>query len=116
MTAEIKDSFSALTDEQQAVVLAAYAQRLTVVAHEGYEAGTERLSDPSVVRRVNELQHRVAGAILSRLTSTEDRYPYDVLVDIIVGEDDGLGGRLHSSFRRAWRVALGVDMGQRLPG
>ena len=115
MAAELKDTFSALTEEQQAVVLAAYAHELTILAREGYEAGTEQLSDPLLVRRLNEVQHRVTGAFLSRLMSNEERYPDDVLIDIIAGGDDAFGARLHSSFRRAWRVALGAEMGQSLP-
>lgn len=114
MIAELKDTFSALTEEQQALVLAAYALELTVLARDGYEAGTEQLSDPLLLRRLNEVQHRVSSAIFSRLKSSEERYPDDVLMDIIAGGDDGLGKRLRFSFKRAWRIAFGTEMGETL--
>jgi hypothetical protein len=115
MTAQLKDTFSALTEEQQALVLAAYAHELTVLARDGYEAGTERLSDPLLLRRINEVQHRVTAAISSRLKNNKERYPDEVLIDIIAGGDDGLGKQLRSSFRRAWRWALGAEIGESLP-
>ncbi len=112
MTAQLKDTFSALTEEQQVVVLAAYAHELTILARDGYETGTEQLSDPLLVRRLNEVQHRVTSAILSRLQSSDERYPDDVLMDIITGGEDRLGVRLRSSFRSAWRVAFGAEMSE----
>jgi hypothetical protein len=107
--------FSALTEDRQAVVLAAYAHELTIVARDGYEAGTERLSNPLLLRRLNEVQHRVASAILDRLQGNQERYPDDVLIDIVVGGGDDLGRRLHASFCRAWQVALGVPIKESLP-
>jgi|GraSoiStandDraft_4_1057263.scaffolds.fasta_scaffold825495_2 hypothetical protein len=111
MIAEIKDAFSALTEEQQTLVLASYAHELTLVARGGYEAGTEQLLDPALVRRVNEVQHRVTSAIVSRLASSNKRSPDDVLIDIIAGESERDGRRFVSSFRRAWQTALGSELG-----
>lgn len=101
MTADLKEKFLALTEQQQSLVLAAYSHDLTVLARYGYEAGTERLSNPLLLRRLNEVQHRVVGAILSRLSGNKNRYPDDVLIDIIAGGDDGFRRTLQSSFRRA---------------
>ena len=99
MTAELKAKFSALADQEQALVLAAYSHDLTMLARHGYEAGTERVADPLLLRRLNEVQHRVASAILSRLNCSKERYPDNVLIDIIAGGDDGLGKTLQSSFQ-----------------
>jgi hypothetical protein len=66
MTKELKDTFLALTEQQQALGLAAYSHDLTILAREGYEAGTERLSNPLLLRRLNEVQHRVPSVIFSR--------------------------------------------------
>ena len=104
MTSELKDKFSALSDQQQALVLAAYSHDLTILAREGYEPGTERLSNPLLLRRLNEVQHRVAGAIVSRLKGSKERYPDDVLIDIIAGGDDGFGRALQSSLRSALKL------------
>ena len=115
MTAELKGTFSVLTEAQQALVLTAYAHELTILAREGYEPGTEQLSDPLLLRRLNEVQHGVTDAIFSRLNGSKERYPDDVLINIIAGGDDGLGARLRCSFRRAWLIALGTEMGESSP-
>jgi hypothetical protein len=107
-------AFSALTAEQQVLVLSAYAFNLTMLAREGYVAGGDGLSDPRLLRRINEVQHRVTSAILSRLKDSAERYPDDVLISVIgAGESgDGVNARLRSSFQDAWRMAFGVDLGQ----
>ena len=115
MIAEMKAAFAALTEEQQTLVLASYAHELTLVARGGYEAGTEQLSDPALVRRVNEVQHRVTGAIVSRLISSKERYPDDVLIDIIAGESERDGRRFSSSFRTALQRSLGSKLGTSSP-
>jgi len=113
MTIELKDSFSALTTEQQTRVLASYAHELTLVAREGYEVGTEHLINPALVRRINEIQHRVTSTIVSRLTDCEKRYPDNVLIEIITSDSEQDGNRFTAAFRRAWRMAIrtaGTDL------
>ena len=93
-------------------MLSAYAHELTIVAREGYEAGGYGLSDPQLLRRINEVQHRVASAILSRLKGSTERYPDEVLIDVIGAGagSDSMSARFRSSFRRSWRIALGHDL------
>ena len=107
-------AFLALTEEQQVLVLSSYAYELTMVAREGYVAGGDGLSDPRLLRRINEVQHRVTSAILSRLKGSLERYPDEVLINVIgAGEGgDGVNARLRSSFRDAWRMAFGRDLGE----
>lgn len=103
--------FSVLTEHDQALLLASLSHELTMVAREGYEAGTEHLSDPQLLRRINEIQHRVASAIMARLSGSMQRYPDDVLISIVAGSDtDAFSRRLHSAFRRAWRMAFGTEL------
>lgn len=117
MTSNFKAAFSALTEQQQALVLASYAFELTILARDGYEAGTEKLSDPQLVRRINEVQHRVTIAVVSRLKNDKSRYPDDVLMDIIVGSGaDKLSAHLRSSFLRAWQTAVGTPVEGSSPG
>lgn len=102
--------FSALREHDQALLLATLSHELTMVAREGYEVGTERLTDPELLRRINEIQHRIASAIMARLSGSIERYPDDVLIGIIAGSDtDAFGRRLHSTFRCAWRMAFGTE-------
>jgi hypothetical protein len=105
----IATAFCALTLEQQTLVLAAYAHDLTIVARESYTVGGTDLSDPQLLRSINEVQHRIASAILSRLSGDEARYPDMVLLNVIgVGEgDDPMSSRFRASFRQAWRIAFG---------
>ena len=109
MTAELKNAFSVLTGEQQVRVLASYAHELTMIAREGYEVGTEHLTNPALVRRINEIQHRVTSAIVSRLANCEKRYPDDVLIEIIASDSEHDGKRFSEAFKRAWRMATGVN-------
>ena len=111
MKASAASGFSALTEHEQALVLAGFAHELTMLAREGYAVGTMQLADPELVRRVNEVQHRVASAILARLSGSTQRYPNDVLLNIIAGSgQDVFSGRLRSAFRRAWHVAFGTEL------
>jgi len=109
------EAFSALTEQQQVLVLSAYAHDLTMVAREGYVAGGDGLSDPRLLRRINEVQHRVTSAILSRLKGSLERYPDEVLINVSGAGDGGdeVNARLRSSFRAAWRIAFGDDLGER---
>ena len=95
--------FTALSELEQARLLSLFAHELTLHARDGYEPGTERLSDPALLRRLNEVQHRVTAAIHDRLSSSRARYPDDVLVRLIAGSDaDAFSRRLHAAFCRSW--------------
>jgi len=111
MTANAK-AFGSLTEMQQALVLSAYAHELTIDARGGYVAGGDGLTDPQLLRRINEVQHRVAAAILSRLKSCKERYPDEVLINVIGAgaENDQMSARFRSSFRRAWKIAFGHNL------
>jgi hypothetical protein len=116
LTEKVKTEFAMLTEHRQALVLAAYAHELTILARNGYEVGTEQLSDPQLVRRLNEVQHRVASAIVSRLQGSKERYPDDALIDIITGAGgDMFSVQLHLSFLRSWNHAFGTELGKNLP-
>lgn len=72
--------FSSMSDREQATVLAQFAYELTVLARQTYVPGGEGLVDPEMMRRINELQHRICDAIVARLLGEETRYPDDVIV------------------------------------
>ncbi len=54
------DSFS---DTEKIYFLARLAHELTVCARSTYEAGTDRVIEPCVLRGYNELQHRVTASL-----------------------------------------------------
>ena len=108
--------FSALSEPEQTYLLANLAHQLTLYARDGYEPGTERLSNLELVRRLNEVQHRVTAAICDRLANHKERYPDDVLINIVAGHDsDKFGRYLHSAFRRSWKMAFGAELPSDLP-
>jgi hypothetical protein len=111
MTATPTTAFSTLTEREQALLLASFSHELTIVAREGYEPGTERLSDPELLRRINEIQHRIASAIMARLSNSNRRYSDAALISIIVGSGtDAFGKRLQSLFHRAWWIAFANEL------
>ena len=107
MIDKVKEKFRNLSNQQQILLLAVYAHQLTITTRGGYEIGTESLSNGPYVRNMNEIQHRVTSAIVSRLRENSTRYPDDVLIDIIVGHN---WKHLSCDFERAWRSAFGSDL------
>ncbi len=81
-------TFCNMTQTQQIVFLASYANRLTVAARDTYVAGEDAVADPCRLRRMNEIQHRVTGHLLHLLQSNPERYPDDVLMSIILDDSD----------------------------
>jgi hypothetical protein len=52
-------------------LLAQIAYELTICARDTYEVGTDKVLEPELLRLYNELQHRVAGAIVQHLLGTD---------------------------------------------
>ena len=62
--------FSKLSSAEQSKILAAWIHAVTIDARDTYIAGTEGIADPVRLRGFNELQHRIAGGLLSALDKT----------------------------------------------
>jgi hypothetical protein len=92
---------SALSTGEQLRVLAEYAHHLTVVARGTYVPHTEDIADPRRLRLLNEVQHRVTGHMRHLMSGSIQRYPDDVIVRTIIGEDDA---ELLSQFDVALRL------------
>jgi hypothetical protein len=56
-----------------------------------YEAGTEAVSDPERLRRLNELLHRIADHNLAVLGDDERRRPDEVFLQILFEDLPSLG-------------------------
>jgi hypothetical protein len=94
--------FVSYSPDEKAKFLAQLMYELTLVARESYEAGGDGLSDPSRVRRINELQHRTSAFLSALLHHHTERYPDDVLVRIVLDQmdDPALGQQLSKTFAR----------------
>jgi hypothetical protein len=62
---------SELPEEAEVAFLSRLAHELTVCARSTYEAGTENISEPKVLRAYNELQHRVTGSLRDHILGTK---------------------------------------------
>src|SRR5439155_118255 len=104
-------SFSALGSDGKACFLALLAHELTIVARDTYEVEGDSLSDPSRMRAINEVQHRLLGFLVALLTGDPMRYPDEVLVRIVLEDprDAVLQQQLSEAFARA------LSLTKRLP-
>ena len=79
----LRHDYLALNDTDQIQFLARFSHQLTITMRGAYEVGTDSLKDPVWARRVNEIQHRVAGHLLNLLIKNQRRYSEEALLDII---------------------------------
>ena len=95
-------AFSSYSAEEKREFLAQLMYELTVVARGCYEVGTERLTEPERMRRINEVQHRVGAFLWAMLRNDPKRYPDDILVRIVLEQpnDEVLGRELNEVFAR----------------
>jgi hypothetical protein len=99
--------FSAAGKDDQLRLLARFGHNLTVEARDTYVPQTDQVHTPSRLRAINEIQHRVLGHIYSLLINSDQRYPNDVIVQIMLEHDDRLL-RMQTSraFEEAWARGL----------
>lgn len=81
---EAASFFSALSIEEQKEFLARLSHELTLLGRDAYEIGTENFTNPSQMRAVNEIQHRIASHLLALIKNETTRYPDEILVKIII--------------------------------
>jgi hypothetical protein len=77
------------------------AHAFTILARDTYEVEGEGLTQPSRLRRINEVQHRVLGSLIALMKQEAKRYPDDVLVRLLLEhpEDRDLQQQLQEAFR-----------------
>jgi len=72
--------FSGMSESQQAIVLARFAFKLTVLARYTYGPTPSEIVDTTRLREINELQHRITAGVFDRLSGRRERFPDEVLV------------------------------------
>ena len=70
--------FLSASREEQIRWLARLLFKITIFARGTYEEGTENLTDPSGMRRFNELMHRVSLFQLALINDDPNRYPDEI--------------------------------------
>lgn len=84
------NTFCQYSPREQIDFLVYLAHALTILARDTYEVGTEGVTNPSRLRRINELQHRVIGFLLALRRNEAGRYPDDVFVRMLLEHPDDL--------------------------
>jgi len=75
-------NIDSLSNSAKTVVLARIAHTLTICARDTYEAGTENVLEPHVLRAFNELLHRVTGAVRDHVLGSEG-YSLEVILEMM---------------------------------
>jgi hypothetical protein len=97
------EAFRTLTPHERARLLIRLARELTLVARHYYVAGTLELTDPSAVRLVNEIQHRVTAHAENCLAGTDLDAPVGYGFVTECWDHNGLRGLVLGAFARAYR-------------
>jgi hypothetical protein len=85
------DTFSHYSPQEKIDFLVHFAHTLTSLARDTYEVGGEGLTQPSRLRRMNEIQHRIMGFLLALMKQEVKRYPDHVFVRLLLEHPDDLG-------------------------
>ena len=94
--------FSSYSAEEKKEFIAQLSYELTIVARGCYEVGTEELTEPRRMRRINEVHHRVSALLWALLRDDPERFPDDVLMRIVLEQpgDETLRRELRATFAR----------------
>ena len=92
--------FHNYSPQEKIAFLIHLAHALTILARDTYEVGGEGLTEPSRLRRITEVQHRVLGCLIALMKQEAKRYPDDVLVRLLLEhpEDRDLQRQLQEAF------------------
>src|SRR5271154_5733446 len=85
----ISSRYLALDRQEQILLLAKLANRLTIVARDTYDL-QGGVANAVRLRAVNEAQHRILAQLLQVLTGDARRYPDDVFANILVDQFSNL--------------------------
>ena len=77
------ERFVRMGPQDQILWLSRLIHLLTIEARSTYERGTDQVVDPMRLRRYNELIHRVAGFQRDVILDSPDRFPTEVLSEML---------------------------------
>ena len=85
------ETFCKYSPQEKIDFLVQFAHALTILARETYAVGEDGLTNPSRLRIINEIQHRVTGFLVALCKHNVKRYPDDVLVRLLLEHPEDLG-------------------------
>ena len=95
---------SDMTDAELSKLLSFLGHELTIIARMAYEFQGPGVTDPRLLRDLNEIQHRVFGQLIAIACGRRSNYlPVDVLVSFLLAADkpDRLKQDVAFTFERA---------------
>ena len=91
-----------LTSDHKVRFLARLSFEITVAGRNSYEAGTDELTYPRQLRRINEIQHRVTACLSQLLEGTcSDGFELSIPKWVLTEPD----GELKAMLERGWAEA-----------
>jgi hypothetical protein len=78
------ETFCHYSPQERTHFLIQFAHALTILARDTYAVAEEGLTNPSRLRIINELQHRVTSFLITLTKNEVKRYPDDVLLRIML--------------------------------
>lgn len=97
-----KDWIANLPQQVAVSFLARLSWEITIAGRNSYEAGTNELTNPRQLRRVNEIQHRVTACLSQLLEHTcRDGFVVAIAQLVLAEEDVELRGILQGSWLQA---------------
>jgi hypothetical protein len=84
------DTFINFSPQEKMHFLIRLAHMLTILARGTYEVGGEGVTEPSRLRLINEVQHRITDFLRALVQHDPRRYPDDVLMKIVLEHPDDL--------------------------
>ena len=93
---------AALSPTEQARFLSRLGHELTVLARSAYEFQGPGVTDPRLLRDLNEISHRIFSQVASLIADRAPEFEPDMLASWLLGEDKPhLQARLAAAFDRA---------------
>jgi len=95
--------------ERKVLFMALLSHQITIAGRASYIAGTDDLSNPRLLRQINETQHRVAAGLCHLLQGTcFDGFEVSVASWLFAGTDAELNALLDHCWDQA-KMHLGAD-------
>ena len=100
---DIRDAieiFHNYSSQEKIDFLTGLSYSLTILARDTYEVGGDGLVEPARLRIINEIQHQLTHFLIALAKDSRERYPDDVLVEIILEhpEDVELQRQIRETF------------------
>ena len=91
-----------LPSKHQVLFLTALGHSSTVAGRDSYVPQTEELAQPAHLRRINEIQHRVAACTYEMLVNVSTESFRRSIAELVLDQSDQ---RLRENMQWAWRTA-----------